>query len=379
MRPFLRGALSATALSLAALGCGAKTGLLVPDVVAVDDATVDVADVTDAPDVVDRPVVRGCVPGQFQLLGRAADLVLVIDRSGSMNQGLGGARGTSRWRLLRDALAATLPVYQDTINVGALFYPEDGAASRSAACTFPNVPEVDVSPARGNAPRVLQVFDDTRPGGATPTASALLRAYTWIVRHPDPLRARYIVLATDGGPNCNTALDARTCVCVGGGRGCRGDATQCLDDLRAVDTVRQIAGNAVAQVPTYVLGISGDDDPAYEATLTSMAIAGGRPNRSASGAPTYYDARQPEDLSRAFRAIQNAIARCTFIAPTRPADTDVVTLTMNGATIARDTTRSSGWDWTDRAAGEITLFGAACPASDAPPAPVTATVECRDR
>jgi hypothetical protein len=167
----LRGALALCALaaSLALPCCGARTGLLVPDVATTPDAVVDVVDVTDVTEV---PRVRGCVPGRFDLAARAADVLLVLDRSGSMAQGLDGSRTNSKWRQLRDALAATLPRFQDRIDVGAIFYPEDGAETRTAACAFANIPSADVDPAARTAPRVLSVFDATGPGGSTPTAAA---------------------------------------------------------------------------------------------------------------------------------------------------------------------------------------------------------------
>lgn len=372
-------ALVATLFSAVGDGCGARTGLLVPDVETSTDATADV-DVPDVPDVVDRPIA--CVPGHFTLEARAADLLLVIDRSGSMDQGLSGTRGgTSKWSLMRSALATTLPRFQDRIHVGALFYPEDGAASRLAACAFSNVPIVDVAPAAGAVPTVLDVFNNTSPGGSTPTAAALLRAYTWLVRNANPARARYLVLATDGGPNCNTALNPTTCTCVngnvggcGGGPGGSPGSINCLDDVRTVSTIAQIASNPVTSIPTFVIGIAGDNNPAVVRTLNQMAVAGGRPNRTAAGQPTYFNAQQEGDLERAFNAIQGTIARCTYIAATRPADTDVVTLAVNGMRVSRDTSRVNGWDWTDRAIGEITLFGAACPTSTVPL--VDATVEC---
>jgi len=71
----------ALALSCA-MGCGARTGLL------VDHAPVDasVRDVTtapaDAPDVPDGMVT--CIPGTFPLERFSIDLMLVIDRSRSM-------------------------------------------------------------------------------------------------------------------------------------------------------------------------------------------------------------------------------------------------------------------------------------------------------
>ena len=383
LRELRRLLVAALALSAVTPGCGAKTGLLVPDV--LDEApmdaadVIDVPDVPDVPDVIDRPPV--CQPGHFTLVARAADLILVVDRSGSMNQNLGGGRGgASKWQLLRNALAVTLPRYQDRINVGALFYPETDTTSREASCALANIPSLDIVPAVGTASAVLGTFDTTGPGGATPTAAALQRAYSYIVRTPNRARARYIAVATDGAPNCNAGLDTATCRCTGGGGGrCRaGSAINCLDDTRTVSLITQIANNPIQQVPVFVIGIADDSDPTFASTLRAMALAGGRPYRDAAGNPGYYDVRQPDDLTIAFNTIQNSIARCTFVTPSRPPTDDGISITFNGATIPHDTTRINGWDWTDRAFGEITLFGAACPAETSPNATVQATVECPD-
>ncbi len=362
--------------SLATAGCGAKTGLLVPDVESTHDAAIDLPDVRDVPD---RPDVRVCVPGVFNLVPRAADMLFVIDRSTSMSRSLTGS-SASKWRTLQSALASTLPAIDREVEVGALFYPEDGAETRTATCSFPNIPTVDIEPAVGNASRVLGVFDSTGPGGSTPTAAALLRAYTWIVRHPNRTRSRYIVLATDGAPDCNASLDPSTCVCVGGGgggRGC-GDANRCLDDVRSISTVREIALNAVTSIPTYVIGIASDGDTSYVNTLTAMAIAGGRPNHTAAGEPTFYNVTRSADLPRAFSAIENEITHCNFVTPSRPTTSDDITIAVDGTIVSRDTTRTNGWDWTDRAGGELTLFGSACPSNASPTTSVIATVGCHD-
>jgi hypothetical protein len=366
-----RGARRLWACVALVCGCGARTGLDVPDAALLPDVpdAADVVDVLDAADVRDVILPPTCIPGRFTLTQRGADVMLVIDRSGSMGQGLNGGRGSpSKWVLLRDALASTLPAFQDRIRVGALFFPQDGADTRVAACELPNVPTVDIDPALGQATQVLGVFAGTEPGGSTPTAAALLRAYNYFVRHPDRARARYLVLATDGGPNCNAALDAATCVCVGGAGGpfgggsCRrdGNGQRCLDRARTVEEIAQLGANPVALIPTFVIGLADESDPNYAATLTAMAIAGGRPYLPPGGAPTYYNVERAEDLTRAFTTIQDTVSRCAFVTPSRPEEMGSIVITAGGAQVPLDPTHRDGWDWTDRAFGEITFFGGAC-------------------
>lgn len=366
------------AIALAVSACGAKTPLDVPDIQVLPD--VARADVLDA----FRP--PRCVDGHFALIARAADVILVIDRSGSMAQSLDGqaaGRGNSKWEILRDALASTLPLFQDRLGVGALFFPAEGVNPRGvSSCTVGNVPQVDVDPALDTADRIVSMFDSTAPAGATPTAAALLRAYTYFVRHPDRARAHYLVLATDGGPNCNTTLDTAVCVCTSPRRAgtslCGGarDGTTCLDDVRTIREIAQIASNAITPMATFVVGLAGHSDPVYAATLSSMAVAGGRPVVGPDGAATFYNVERAGDLAVVFASIENAIARCSFLTPSRPADPDALVLAVDGAVVPRDASHTNGWDWTDAVYGEVTLFGAACVTASARAVNVTATVVC---
>ena len=73
--------LVAAATAMAA--CGARTGLDLPDVAATTDAGLDVIDVADVHDVHDVPPESGCRNGSYTLEQRAAEVVLVIDRSGT--------------------------------------------------------------------------------------------------------------------------------------------------------------------------------------------------------------------------------------------------------------------------------------------------------
>ncbi len=354
-------------------GCGSKTGLLIPDIAP------DHIDATDAPDLVCRPSV-------IPLTRRTADVMFLVDRSSSMNANIAGEQlPPSRWDVLAGALSRALPPLEATLSFGATFYPrvQNPPASVEQACSTEL--RIDLATARNNSAAILRVFQNTAPGGGTPTYLALRLVHTWFDAQPASRDPRYIVLATDGGPNCNLALDAATCPCTSvdrdsGQATCPGDMANdpmpanCLDDGRTLGEMRAVAG---AGIPIFVIGIDDPTRPDLTAVLNLMADAGGRPNLA--GPERYYRIRVPEDLDTAFQAIERTIAQCTFVTTRAPASFDSIHLDLGTQELPRDTSRTNGWDVTDRAAGEITLFGTACDRVARDPAPaLTVRYGCDD-
>jgi len=361
-RPPPRAALLAAALGLA---CGAKTGLRVPD--ASDDVTADV----------DDAFVRfdACVAGRFALARREAQIVFVVDRSGSMSQPINGG-GPSRWDAMRAVFGETLRPFEGAIRMGALLYPRrpDSAALASAqACDQLPGAGVDVAPRQRNADAVLAAINAVGPSGATPTAAAIGRATRYTLASGSRELARYLVVATDGAPNCNPTLDPATCVCSYGTVSCASagvGARYCLDDDGAVAAISSARAQGVT---TYVVGIDGDLAPEYVAVLDRMAVAGGRP---LDGARRYYSIQNAAALTAAFEGIQRTIVRCAYVTPSRPDDPGRITVRAGGAEVPRDPARRDGWDWTDPGYGELTLFGPACERAVAGALALEATVAC---
>jgi hypothetical protein len=365
-------ALATTLAALASSACGAKTGLLVPDVAPAMDAA-------DESDVFVR--FDACVAGEFAMVRRRAQIMLVVDRSGSMEAPMpgGDAGAVTRWDAVRVALDASLPPIENTVDVGAIFYPRmptSGLRDTMQACLMRSV--VDVEPARVTTDSIISTFRRTSPWGATPTFDALQLAGQYFSRHPDRSLARYIVLATDGGPNCNDALESQSCTCVDGSPPCSDNPWDgrfvCLDDDR---TVGEVASLAQSGIYTYVIGMRDDTEPRLADTLNRMAVAGQRTNPD--GPEQFYDVDRQEQLQRAFANIVNTIAQCAYVTPSRPDDPDAIAITVAGASIPRDPTHENGWDWTDRDYGELTLYGPACDLARAREVPVRATVMCRSR
>ncbi|MBX3199194.1 MAG: VWA domain-containing protein [Labilithrix sp.] len=372
---------------VAAVSCGSRTGLFGPeppedlpdaslDVITPRDAVADVRD--DAPidatiDVIEEPV--GCVPGKFTFSLATAQLMFVLDRSRSMDflltsdvEALPGQ--TSRWRALESSLAQTITPFTGQIAMGARFFPAASANSQDLVLACIQDPSAAaIAPALNNASKILDVFTSTIPAGGTPTATALQLAAQEI--SSSRAVARAMVVATDGAPNCNGALNRLTCRCTSTNPiGCTGStngAANCLDDVRTLQTITSIVTNR--NIPVYVIGI-GVTAP-FAGTLDAMAVAGGRPR---AGTPKYYAADTPDDLTAAFAVVRDSVANCSYITPSSPYDPNSISVEVAGAPIARDPDHLDGWDWIDQEYGHLQLFGAAC--AQATSVNVSGTVTC---
>lgn len=371
----LRFAVATTRLTSVALvsilaGCGAKTGLTIPDV------PIDAPPMMDVPDGPDAPPI--CVPGEFPIEPAAADVVFAIDRSGSMRLTLDG-RDTAppeewRWRLLRDALADAFSTLDERVRVGAKFYPDETMPMVPAEVACRSSAGIEVPISETGETGVISIFDSTEPVGGTPTAVAIAEASAALRRATSP--RRFIVLATDGGPNCNSdpRIDPLTCVCTSGPTDCRREPALgvfgCLDDARTVDTIGMTAR---AGIPVFVIGIDDPGRPDLADVLDAMAVAGGRP-RTTPGERSFYSVQSAAELRDALDTITGTISRCSFVSPSVPADESTFFIEIDGVRIPR-----TGWEWTARPIGEFELGPDACALSQRPGARVVAIVDdCPD-
>ena len=365
-------------------GCGAKTGLLIEDSGVAMDTAVDTM-----PDTIeDAPM---CTPDPIRLERRGAQIFFAVDRSNSMADTIDGEdlpdgelRG-SRWYTLRDALSAALAGSDPLLEIGAKFYPGIDAGmpdTPEQACGID--PGIDLEPGRNNVEPLLDFFNATVPGGGTPTASGLNEIGDYFASRPEPFVPRFVVLATDGGPNCNpdTGVPPGMCVCTGQPFQCdpTGPAMMfapynCLDEARTLAAVTAIASLGV---PVYVVGIDDPTRPDLADVLDAMAIAGGRPREEGLGR-RFYSVRRPEDLDEALMSITDNITRCVFTMAPRPAVDAVVEIRVGDAFVPRDPTRSEGWDFTEPDRSEVTLFGGACARAVASVDGVTAEILCDPR
>jgi Mg-chelatase subunit ChlD len=256
---------------------------------------------------------------------RPADVLLVLDRSRSMewstdsdeNCRQGATNCVSRWPALTSAVTTTLGNTADTIHWGLKLYSSPGGSS----CTVNAGVEVPV--AASSIADIEAEIASATPSNNTPTAQAIEAATAYLATLDDP-NDKYILLATDGEPNCAPGQRSTTTNVQG--------------------TVDAIAAATAAGFPTYVIGIG----PSV-GNLDNFAAAGGTGN--------YYPATSPESLTDAFASISELVATCTFTSDEPAPDPDNVAVYLNKKLVPEDDV--DGWSLGSDLQ-TITLHGAAC-------------------
>lgn len=270
-------------------------------------------------------------------------LYYVLDHSRSMREG-------DKWGQVRTALATVMAEVGPRARFATVIFPAPGGGSCAAGKEL-------MPPEQGSGARTIQEFltiTAPEPEGGTPTAETLRVLAKELVGAKDT----FVVLATDGGPNCNSALgcDVGTCVLNIEGLGgcsltgpncCTGaSALNCLDDARAVSAVEELKA---AGVLTYIVGIPGSD--VYGPVLESMATAGGTARPTSPG---YYRVDSAQALAGSLEDIANRVVkRCTLHLERAPAHPESMRLLVRGIERSRDT------DYTVSGA-TLTLLGGAC-------------------
>jgi hypothetical protein len=304
----------------------------------------------------------------------AANVLLVIDKSSSMDDQPEGFE-LKKWDALKAALEPALTAVEAEINFGLLLYPfgrksEIPLDCFEGCCEVPTgsaAIEVGIEPGSSGAVQVMNALDATTPGGGTPTAAALDAALVYFTTGDgrDLKGDRFVLLATDGGPNCG-ATDA-TCAadrCTPNldgacpaeqGNCCLGEGLYCLDDVAVVQKIQALAD---AGVPTFVIGIPGTES--YADYLNAFAVAGGVP--SPSTPPAYYAVSAEggvEGLTRTFTDITTHLVRSCEIDLGRGApDKRLVNVAVDCDVIPFED--GAGWDIRSDAPTRLVLAGDAC-------------------
>jgi len=255
------------------------------------------------------------------------NIYLVVDRSGSMSDEFGPTLFGSKWVAAQAALQGLLTSRSGKARWGMSLFPPN---PQQDAC---GKAVVDVPLAMGSEAAVLSrvnglsTYTIGHPRGMTPTADALETA-----RDAGGLTAtdrnNYVVLVTDGLPNCNSSKD------VG----------------KIIDQLYQ----RTPSVKTFVIGV-GSETQSNPATLNDWADRG---HTARNGPGTrYYQANDATQLGTAFVDVVDGAAACVFALQSLPQDPALVVGQLDGVAAASDPL--DGYTY-DAAANAISFHGASC-------------------
>jgi hypothetical protein len=305
----------------------------------------------------------------------------------------------TRWTELQAAVPGFLDNAGRYARIGLTTYPETNGSTSSAAACRPStsasvrkdLPQAEDDATllahAGQIKDIIQGIPNSGPGqpsGGTPT-SLSLRFVGGLQGLQSEDRTDFVILLTDGLPNCNpdnvnSGTDAAACKCTQtGSAACSGSFVKlgCLDMDASVAAVRELADK---DITTIVIGFgaetAGGNGPAV---LDAMARAGGFARTCKDGETScgpndpcdpssrtcqrsFYQAANQTELASALEAISNKLINpepCLIaLDPSQlPSEDNLVVVYINGErTLAGDNT----WDPDVKANGGVLFTGATC-------------------
>ncbi len=354
------------------------------------------------------------------------NLMLLVDKSGSMDLPVdttnlacftapGGevcgqdkaypcnvATCPTRWSTLSSTLTEFLASNYASARYGLTFFPQPAGSNIIHQCEptsyvvapIPSTPDdsTDFQQLADAGIHALLAVQSTNPmgdagtGGGTPTGDS----FKFFNANPsavvDPVRDAYVLLLTDGLPNCNANLASTVgtsaCVCtLSSDQDCVDAQPQgigCLDDMATVNVISEL--QSVQKITTVVLGFGADTAaPAARSTLEAMAVAGGFaprlcPNKKDACGPTnpcdlatglcskqYYEATDGTSLADALNQIYAGVGAKACVVPLTvvPANQDLISVLVNGTPVLSG---PDTWTYepTDGGTPTLTFVGSLC-------------------
>jgi hypothetical protein len=272
----------------------------------------------------------GCVAlGSQPLNFRPADVLILLDRSGSMDTAYGSG---TRYQAVAAMLSDLVATYGAHVRFGYQEMPgRQGcdAALAGGCCASPPL----LSSADGNAPAVTAAIASALPmDGNTPTAASLQAALAYYETLTDGIDNRYVLLATDGAPNCT--LDGS----LSGGPTSAAPSAACAEALSQVSTL------AALGVQVIVLGVGSgleDGTSGDSACLDALAHAGGV--AASPGSPGFFTLSTREQLQMVIEQIFGGVTRppCSVHFRAEVDDTSTIEVYLDGKKIPRG--QGDGW------------------------------------
>ncbi|MBL9037067.1 MAG: adventurous gliding motility lipoprotein CglB [Archangium sp.] len=338
------------------------------------------------------------------------NLMILVDKSGSMETpikdadgGIGATCGTcgpgtapcpvscpNRIRELRSAMNSFLTSSGTIARMGLALFPADArcGATGQIAVPLPAPSQVDdavsdmASQTNANAVNAAIQGTGTNPSGGTPTNDSLrFVGQTPGLNDSTDLRDDFVLLLTDGVPNCNIR-NVNTCnspnnACQCTLSSCVGSfcSEGCLDRQGVVEAVQELSSKGIK---TIVVGfgigsVLSDDQRNAPAVLNAMAEAGGLPLSCTTGLDAdcgannrcinnvcerkYFQATNGAELSQALAKISEKLPGtepCIYPLDAQPAGQEYLAVIVDGQNQAPG---PDTWAFTN---GQIVFSGATC-------------------
>lgn len=299
------------------------------------------------------------------LLGERPNLYFVLDRSASMSV-------DDKWTTMRIVVGQTMRSIGGRANFGAAVFPGSAGECSTGVEIMKTTLGDSFHSVNEDGPTTKKILSSTAaisPTGGTPTA-ATLRVLGSSLKSLSG--KTYVILLTDGGPNCNSSHGCGVSKCISnieslfgctpgdntsettGTPNCckppRGASTQCLDDDETAAAITELHDGGIA---TYVVGVPGSAP--YAAALAKFATAGGT---AVANLPYYYDVSTIDQA--AFRTAIGKVAAaivgtCDFPLETPPDHPDQLNVWVDDVVIPRD--GINGWELSGPT---LTLKGESC-------------------
>ena len=269
---------------------------------------------------------QGCGKQTFTVAASkvSPNIMMTVDESGSMKDPIAGSN-MSKWTALQGAVNNLLGQYAGSAQWGLSIFPHDAANSCSPG-------QVDIAVGANTTMSILSKLNgltDATIGGNTPTNDTLKAELGAAAGLADATKANYVLLMTDGEPNC-------------GG-----------DDNAVAATIAQLYAQTPS-VRTFVVGI-GDGTSSNPKALNAWAEAGH--TQRAGAATEYYQVNNTADLQKAFTDIINGVASCTYGLSMKPADATLIVAYINGVAVPQDATNGTTYD---PGSNSIVFHGTSC-------------------
>lgn len=300
-----------------------------------------------------------------EIITDAPNVYFVFDASGSMSDPVAPGSDVTRYQRVRKAALALVGDLGGLINVGAAVFPYKATNEEQCAVGAQVMPVAPGDPGgSGSTTSTFKSKTNVTPFGGTPTAATLEKLRPGLAALPG---RTFVLLVTDGGPNCNADAACGADGCQYNIEGCTGDPCcnpggnccapgqpagpeSCLDGDATLAAVEAYEGGGL---PLYVIGIPGSE--VYANLLAQMAIAAGT---SQPATPFYYAVDDLDNLQAVLAKIAAVAISCIFEVQDPPEVPDQTNVYLDGVVLPADL--ENGWRWMDPDLTRIELLGDAC-------------------